>query len=182
MAGAMAIISWRVARAMLARMRKAGFALEAGPRYFDFLSEALAFTIQLAWREACTRMDEPGRDAFAQALATRVASVVADNEAELLGDDAKGDIESRFVARINARFEEYAELGYGPEGPGFAFLRYFASLAAAIVAEPDRRWVHDQVIAIEGPEAAATVSRALAALLGEAGPSRPRRRAAPLSP
>ena len=47
-AGAMAIICWRIALAALARMRNAGFTLDAGPRYFDFLSEALAFAIQRA--------------------------------------------------------------------------------------------------------------------------------------
>jgi hypothetical protein len=180
-AGAMAIISWRIALATIARMRKAGFALEAGPRYFDFLSEALAFAIQLAWREARGRMDAAASEAFAQALAIRVASVLADNQAELLGADAKGAIESRFLARLNARFEEYAAFDYGREGPAFAFLRCFANLAAGIVAEADRRWVHDQVIAIEGPEAAATVASALGALLGTPGARRARGRAESIS-
>lgn len=180
-AGAMAFIAWRVAHGMLARMRKAGFTLDAGPRYFDFLAEALAFAIQVAWRGACDRMDDADRAAFAQALATRAAAVLAENQSELLGEQASAEIEAQFIARLNRRFEEYAEFGHGPDGPGFTFLRYFASLACEVVPEPDRPWVHDQIIAIEGPEAAATIARALAGLLDTA-PAPARRRAVASGP
>ncbi|HEY4997727.1 MAG TPA: hypothetical protein VII36_01215 [Usitatibacter sp.] len=171
-AGAMAFITWRVARSMLARMRKAGFTLDAGPRYFDFVAEALAFAIQVAWRVARERMDEAARDAFIHAIATRSAAILADNQSELLGEEASGAIEAQFIARLNLRFEEYAQFAHGPEGPDFAFLRYFASLVRDLAPESDRPWVHDQVIAIEGPEAAATVARALVDLLDESPPPR----------
>ncbi|MGZ5034599.1 MAG: hypothetical protein ACXWAC_15485 [Usitatibacter sp.] len=178
-AGALAFIAWRVARAMLARMRRAGFTLEAGPRYFDFLSEALAFAIQVAWRVAYVRLDEAGRATFAAAVARRAAAILAENESELLGEAPRARIEARFIARVNQSFEDYGPFGHGPEGPDFGFLRCFASLLCEVVPEPDRPWVHDQVIAIEGPEAASTVARSLAGLLDPA-PSRPRGRAAAL--
>jgi hypothetical protein len=176
-AGAMAFIAWRVAQSMLARMRKAGFTVDAGPRYFDFIAEALAFTIQVAWRVARERMDESARDAFMHGIATRCAAILADNQSDLLGGQASDAIEAQFIARLNLRFEEYAEFAHGPEGPDFAFLRYFASLVRDLAPENDRPWVHDQVIAIEGPEAAGTVARALVDLLGESPPGASRRAA-----
>jgi hypothetical protein len=164
-AGALAFVAWRVSRAMLERMRRAGFTLDAGPPYFEFLSEALVFALQVAWRVGYDRLDAAGRDAFATAAARRAAAILAGNEAELLGGADAARIEERFIARLNRRFDDYAPFGHGPAGPDFAFLRCFASFLAEVVPEPDRRWVHDQVIAIEGPEAAATIERALAGLL-----------------
>lgn len=164
-AGAAATTAWRVARAMLADMRKADFELPPGPTYFAFLAESLAFLAQVAWRIAWERMDEEDRVAFATAMGRRMAELLAENESDLLRARPPGVIESEFIERLNARFEEYAEFGFGPDGPDFLFLRYFASLVSEVVPEPDRRWVHDQVIAIEGPDGAATVARALRGLL-----------------
>lgn len=164
-AGALAAVAWRVARAMLARMRKADFDLGPGPAYFAFLSESLAFTAQIAWRVAWESMDEEGRVAFATALGRRMAAILAENESDLLGARPAPVVAAEFIDRLNRRFEEYAEFGFGADGPDFAFMRYFASLVIEVVPERERRWVHDQVIGIEAPEAAATVARALRGLL-----------------
>ncbi len=174
--GAAAFIAFRVAQNMLKSMRKAGFDIDAGPQYFDFLAESLAFSIQCACRIAWTGLAEGERMAFAAALSQRAADHLAGNQAELLGQDA-AEVRAGFVERLNRRFAEYADFRYTAEGPDFAFLRYFASLVAERVPEKDRRWTHDQVIAIEGPEAVATMARALAALL-DTGPGRAPRRAA----
>jgi len=173
-ASALAFVAWNAARRMLAGLRDAGFDVEAGPPYFRFLSEALAFEIQVAWRVAYERYSEEERTAFAHALARDVARILAENEAELLGIEAPAAIEKRFIALLNRRFEEYAEFGHDAAGPTFAFLRYFASLLAELVPEKDQAWIHDQVIAIEGPEAAAMVAKGVAAL-NDTGPERQRR-------
>ena len=173
-ASALGFVLWGVARRMLASLRKADFDIDAGPRYFAFLAEALAFEIQVAWRVAYERYSEEERTAFAHALARDVARILAENEAELLGIEAPAAIEKRFIALLNRRFEEYAEFGHDTAGPTFAFLRYFASLLAELVPEKDQAWIHDQVIAIEGPEAAAMVAKGVAAL-NDTGPERQRR-------
>ncbi len=174
-AGAVAFIAWRIAQNMLKSMRKAGFDIDPGPQYFAFLAEALAFAIQVAWRLVYPRYDEAGRLAFMTALAHRAGEELAENESRLLGSEEPAAIKARFIARLNARFEEYAAFGHGPEGPDFAFLRYFASLLAELMPEKDRRWTSDQVIAIEGPEAAATVAKSLAGLF-DTSPRRARGR------
>jgi hypothetical protein len=173
-ASALGFLLWGVARRMLASLRKADFDIDAGPRYFAFLAEALAFEIQIAWRVAYERYSEEERTAFAHGLARDVARILAENEAELLGIEASAAIEKRFIALLNRRFEEYAEFGHDAAGPTFAFLRYFASLVAELVPAKDQAWIHDQVIAIEGPEAAAMVAKAVTAL-NDTGPGRQRR-------
>lgn len=164
-ASAAAFTAFRLSRSMLENLRRARFAIDAGPAYFEFLAEALAFCIQCACRVAWPRLADGEREAFATALAQHAAGHLAENEAGLLGRRSAADAAHAFIARLNERFAEYAELEYGPDGPHFGFLRYFASLVADIVPPEDARWVHDQVIAIEGPVAAATLARTLTGLL-----------------
>lgn len=163
-AGAIAFIAWKVAQNALKRMRKAGFDIDPGPTYFAFLAETLAYSVQVAWRHAHGHFDEPGALAFMTALANRCGEILEENYAELLGVPAPGAVKAAFITKVNESFAEYSEFGYGPAGPDFAFLRYFASRVADLMDEKDKRWTHDQVIAIEAPEAAATIARAFANL------------------
>jgi anaerobic selenocysteine-containing dehydrogenase len=173
-AGALAFITWRVAQNMLKSMRRADFDIDPGPQYFDFLAEAVVFAIQVAWRLVHPRYDDDGRVAFMTALANRTGEELAENRSRLLGDRDAAAIKADFIDLLNRRNAEYAEFGYGAEGPDFAFLRYFATTVAELMPEKDKRWTWDQVMAIEGPEAAATVARSVAGLFDEA-PRRPRR-------
>jgi hypothetical protein len=173
-ASALGFIAWRVAQNMLKSMRRAEFDIDPGPQYFDFIAEALAFSIQVAWRLVYERYDDAGRLAFMTALANRVGEELAENRSRLLGDREPAAIKADFIELLNRRTGEYAEFGHGPEGPDFAFLRYFGTVVADLMPEKDRRWTWDQVIAIEGPEAAATIRKSVAGLFDET-PRRPRR-------
>jgi hypothetical protein len=173
-AGALAFITWRVAQNMLKSMRRADFDIDPGPQYFDFLAEAVVFAIQVAWRLVHPRYDDDGRVAFMTALANRTGEELAENRSRLLGDRDAAAIKADFIDLLNRRNAEYAEFGYGAEGPDFAFLRYFATAVAELMPEKDKRWTWDQVMAIEGPEVAATVAKSVAGLFDEA-PRRPRR-------
>lgn len=176
-AGALAFISFRVAQNALKSMRKAGFDIDPGPAYFAFLSEVLVYCLQVSWRLAHGQFDASGAAAFMTALANRAGATLAENRADLLGDADAASHKAAFVDRVNASFAEYGEFGYGPEGPDFGFLRYFASCIARLMGGKDERWAWDQVIAIEGPEAAGTIAKAFAGL-NETGPGRRKRRAA----
>ena len=177
LAAALAFIAWRVAQNMLKSMRRAEFDIDPGPQYFDFLAEALAYAIQVAWRLVYPRYDDAGRAAFMNTLANRSGEELAENRSRLLGDAEPAAIKARFIELLNRRNEEYAEFGHGPEGPDFAFLRYFATVISELMPEKDKRWTWDQVMAIEGPEAAATLAKSVAGLFDET-PRRPRRAAA----
>ena len=177
MAAALAFITWRVAQNMLKSMRRADFDIDPGPRYFDFLAEATVFAIQVAWRLAYPRYDDAGRAAFMTTLVNRTGDELAENRSRLLEAELPAAIKSRFVDLVNRRNAEYADFDFGPEGPDFAFLRYFATLVSELMPEKDRRWTWDQVIAIEGPEAAATVAKSVKGLFDDT-PRRPRRAAA----
>ena len=84
-ASAIAFTVWRVARAMIERMRKADFDIDVGPPYFAFMREVLVFLVAVADRIAHARQSAAQREAFTTALVVRVAELLDENESDLLG-------------------------------------------------------------------------------------------------
>lgn len=170
LARAAAIVAWRLARAALQRMRGADFQIDAGPRYFDFLAEFLAFLLACADRVAYAHLGAQQRGRFTQALGLRLAEIWAENRSELTGEGfPQGLIEC-----LNDRGDDYASCACPDGSPDFTFLRVFASAVAATLPERDQAWVHDQVMEIEGPEAAKALRQALVDLLGLSPRRKPR--------
>jgi hypothetical protein len=166
-AAAMAFILWRVANHVLRNMRRADFEIDAGPRYFDFLTEWLVFLVHVADRRAFVRI--PGdRIAFTTALANRVGEILADNRMDLLADEDAGVHKQRFLDLLNLRLEDYADY----DAPDVACRRYLAMRLAETVGERDQVWLFDQVMEIEAPDAIALVERGLSGLLDPASPRR----------
>jgi hypothetical protein len=181
-ASAAAFIVWRVARHMLDRTRHAGFGVEIGPPYFRFLREVLAFLVAVADRIAYARLDAAQRLEFTGALAHHLARILQDSEDDLLGPAPAGAPShgDSFIDLVNELATHYAEFGADPSlpsdatgfEPDFAFLRYLGHRLEATVAAHERRWVQDQVIACEAPDAVAMLQRAVGDLF-----SPPQRRA-----
>lgn len=177
-ASAMAFIVWRLTQNMLKQMRDAGFDIDVGPQYFAFMREVLVFLCQVVDRMAYERMEVVDRAAFTSALVHRVAEVLEESEDNLLGtpDAVLQGHGAQFIDLVNTLAEHYAEFGYGPTGPDFAFVRYFGYRIEALMPEKDRRWVTDQVMALEAPQALAHLERAMKGVLStEPRPARPAR-------
>ena len=161
-ASALAFTAWRVARHMLARMREAGFDIDAGPAYFGFMREVLVFFLAGIDRMAYARLDADDRRRFTSALVLRTADILRDSEADLLGPVEGADYAERFIDQFNTLAVHYADFGWSDdEGPDFAFVRYLGSRLEATVPEKDRHWVIDQVMAAEVPEAVGMLQRAM---------------------
>jgi hypothetical protein len=166
-ASALAFIVWRVAQNMLKQMRAAEFDIDIGAQYFAFMREVLVFLIQVVDRMAFDRMPEGIRSEFTPALVRRVAEILEDSENDLLGLPASGQESHRaqFIDLFNARSNDYATFGHGPEGPDFAFVRYLGSRVTDLMIDKDRTWALDQIMAIEAPEAVATLQSAMQGVL-----------------
>ena len=166
-ASAMAFITWRAAQNMLKQMRTARFDIEVGPQYFAFTVEVLVFLIQVLDRMAYERMDAPSRTEFMTALVLRVAQVLQENEDSLLGVPPAGEPthSDRFIDLFNQLADHYADFDYGPDGPDFAFMRYFGHRIEAIMPQKDQRWVVDQIMASEVPDALETLQRGMHGVL-----------------
>jgi hypothetical protein len=183
-ASAMAFIVFRVARSVLTRMRGAQFDIDAGRPYFDFLREVLVFLVTVTDRIAHARLPAEARAEFTVALVRHLARTLQENEDDLLGPTASGAASSTdtFIDLVNTLALHYAEFdadALAPdEGagfhPGFAFVRYLGTRLEPTLPEKDRRWVLDQVMAIEAPEAVAVVQRSMRELF-DPTPRRERR-------
>lgn len=183
-ASAMAFIVWRVAQSMLKRMRGAQFDIDVGQPYFAFMREVLVFLIAITDRIVHARLPPEMRAEFTSALVLHLARILEDSEHDLLGAVAAGtpSYADSFIDLVNEVTQHYAEFGADPMGssadagfePDFAFLRYLGKRLEPTLPEKDRRWVIEQVMAAEAPEAVAIVQRSMRDLY-DAAP-RPSRR------
>ena len=174
-ASAMAFIVFRVAQNLLKRMRGAHFDIDAGPPYFAFLREVLVFLVAITDRMAHARLDAPARQEFTVALVRHLARTLQENEDHLLGAPPAGEPShaDTFIDLVNQVTAHYAEFGADPESgksgeaakstfePDFAFMRYLGHRLEPTLPEKDRRWVVEQVMAAEAPEAVAIVQRTM---------------------
>lgn len=176
-ASAMAFIVWRVTQNMVKEMREAKFDIDVGPQYFAFMREVLAFLVLVVDRMVFERMTAEQRAAFLGALVRREAEILEESELEWLGEPPAGQDtwRNQFIDLCNELGEAYAEFGAGPEGPDFGFVRYFGSRVEQVMPPKDRRWVIDQMMAYEVPEALEMVKRGLEGVLSTE--KRPARRA-----
>ena len=179
-AGAMAFIAWRVAQNMLKQMRTADFSIEVGPQYFAFTREVLVFLTLVLDRMAFERMDAEGRVAFVSALVRRAAEILEENENTLLGIPPAGSPShfDTFVDLFNTLTTHYADFGFDDDGPDFGFVRYLGHRVEAHMPEKDRRWVIEQMMIREVPEAVETLKRGMNGVLStEPRPARSSRAA-----
>jgi len=171
-ASAMAFIVWRVAQQTLKRMRGADFDIDAGPPYFAFMREVLAFLVAVTDRIAHARLSPEARGEFTVALVRHLARTLQDNELDLLGPKAAGQpsYADTFIDLVNDLSAHYAEFGADPKAqgsadagfePDFAFVRYLGSRLEPTLPEKDRRWVIEQVMASEAPDAVGVVQRSM---------------------
>ena len=173
-AGAMGFTIWRVAQQTLKRMRGAHYDIDAGVPYFAFMSETLVFLIAVADRLAHDRFDGPTRVAFTTALVLHVADTLHGNELDMMGAPPPGQPQprDRFIDLFNELHEHYGEFGGEPGTteftPDFAFLRYLGRRLEPTLPPKDQRWVLDQVMAVEAPDAVALVQRTLRELCSTA--------------
>lgn len=170
-ASAAAFIVWRIARHTLDRTRHAGYSVEIGTPYFRFLREVLAFLVALADRIAYARLQpEPRRD-FVLALVGHLARILQDSEDDLIGPAPAGEPShaDSFVDLVNELAQHYAEFGADPTvpapaagfAPDFAFVRYLGTRLEPWLPPQDRRWIVDQVIDVQAPEAVAMLQQSL---------------------
>ena len=173
LASVAAMLGWKLAQDAIRRMREAGFGIDAGRCYFDFVCEYLAFLLHAADRIAYRKLDVAQRTEFATALALRCAEIVEDNREMLLAPVAVGQSRRHFIDLANAAGADYAAFGYDErEGPDFGYRRCLGHRITAILPEKDHAWAVDHVMEIEVPDAVKALERTLAGLFAPPGPPR----------
>lgn len=178
-ASAMAFITWRVAQNVLKQMRSARFDIDVGPQYFAFTREVLVFLAQVLDRMAYERLGAEARVAFVTALVRRLGEILQENEDSYLGAPPAGQAThfESFIDLFNELADHYAEFGFEADGPDFAFVRYLGHRIERIMPAKDQRWVIEQLMAAEVPEAVATLRRGMTGVFSTEPRARSRRAA-----
>lgn len=172
----MAFIAWRVAQNTLKQMRSAHFDIDVGPQYFAFTREVLVFFTQVLDRMAHESMGPQARAEFITALVQRVAEILQDNEDTFLGSppDGQPSYYDQFIDLFNELADHYSDFGFDGQGPDFAFVRYLGHRIEALMPVKDQRWVVEQIMAAEVPDAVQILRNAMQGVLSTE-PRAPRR-------
>jgi len=160
-AQALAFIYWRVALDNAKNLHGEKYIYDNDEQRIKVIAEYLAMFLQMSDRLAYNRMEDESRQAFISALAMRLSDHMQDNATDLFGDS---DYRSSFIDMLNRRSAEYAEFEYSAEdGPSYSFMQCFGSKVQDVMGEGhhDNKWVIDQIMDIDGPEAIEKASKAL---------------------
>lgn len=165
--------AWRAACNGVLNLENEGFETSSRAQRIDIIEEFVAFLLLLADRLVYETFSAEDRARFITAMAMRLAELVDENRTDAQGP---GEHRDRFIEKLNERTGVYAECSYSPEeGPGFTMLCCLGDRVTDVLGPTNRKWAQDQVVAIEGPEAAQGFTRALETLLDDAEQERPAR-------
>jgi hypothetical protein len=155
---------WKIAQESCRRMEKEGFKFCDDRQVTEVVTEIIAFLVQIADRIVYGQIAEDERARFVNALGKDLAQHMANNLNEIVG---AGDHAGRFINTLNARFGEYAECEFTLSGgPGYAFLRTLGDKIADAMATTDSKWVVEQVMDIEAPEAVKQIRKLVHEVMG----------------
>ncbi len=160
-AAALSFISWKIASHAVLEIENQGFKTTSNAHRLQIATEFLIFLLQVSDRLSVIYLEAQERQSFITILALRVAEMVADNQRDLM--KTEGNHQEIFIQQLNQRADDYAELSFNDQTPGFDFLRYFGEQVAATL--PEERWISEYVIDVRAPEAVHDLQRSFINLL-----------------
>lgn len=150
---------WRIAANALIELEKE-FNTETYSDRLNIVAEYLAFLLQVTDRILYTQLSAEDRQRFIPALANDMAGRFADNQQDIVGE---GEHRADFIALLNQRAADYAEIDFiGDEG-GFPFLNFFGQQVEQ--AMHNQRWISEYIIDIGGPDAVRTLRHNIQGLM-----------------
>lgn len=158
---------WRIAGANVLHLENEGFQTDTYNQRLDVVAELVAFLVHVVDRMTVDKeySDDDRRDLIT-ALALNLAKTMHDNRRDVNeGDDREKDHKAAFIDLLNQRMAEYAEFSFDNGQPGFQLKRRVGDYVMQKMGEKDRKWVQDQVLEIEIPDALKTFSRVAKNLL-----------------
>ncbi len=160
-AGALAFISWRIAKDRAINLHGQDYIYESDEQRFSVITEYLIFQLQVVDRIALMsiNLSDQDRQQLIVTLAKHLAGHLHDNSVDIFGP---GDYVGPFIARLNQRGNEYAQLNYTKEGPSYPFMRHLGYEIQQVMGESqENRWVIDQVMDRDGIEIDREIRRAM---------------------
>lgn len=165
-AGALAFISWRIAKDKAINLHGEDFVYDGDEQRMAVITEYLIFQMQIVDRICHDRFDMGAEDrrVLIITLAKHLAGHLHDNCTDIMGP---GDYVGPFIQKMNDRSNEYAEFAYNDDGPSYPFMRHLGFEIQQIMGESqENRWVIDQVMDKDGYDIDKEISKALYNLFG----------------
>lgn len=157
---------WRLALAAAKDLHAHDYVYDNDRQRIGVIIEYAIFLIHVADRYVFELWDRDQRVTFVSSLAANIARHVQQNSSELFGS---GDYREPFTAHLNIRAAEYAQTEFDDAGPGYSSYRCLGAHVQEIMGENQtNRWVLDQVIEIDAPQAVRLLSKTMQALIRSA--------------
>ena len=164
LAGVVAFNIWKIAQNTFSHMEKEGFRFAQDRQAIGVIVEVAAFLTHIADRMVYEYFDADQRREFITGAAKHLGQTLQTNQMDLHGP---GDYLNPFIDTLNQRFAEYSECSFDrKDGPGHTFKRVLGDKIAQIMASSDAKWVVEQVMDIEVPEAVKTTMRLVTDVMG----------------
>lgn len=155
---------WQIALAAAKNLHVEDFDYESDVQRTAVIAEYLMFLVHVADRLAFEQMDEESRQSFITTLAHHTARHYQRNVADIMGS---GDYRSGFVEQLNARACEYGETPFPDGDPGFETRRCLGERIQGVMGMTQtNKWVMQQVIDLDAPEATRHLKTAMENLFG----------------
>ncbi|MES9855211.1 MAG: hypothetical protein ABW166_01220 [Sedimenticola sp.] len=161
-AGAIAFNSWRIAMDKAITLHGENFVYHDDVQRLSVIAEYLIFEALITERISHGTLDDEERQSLITHLVMKMALHLDENSSDLLGP---GDYQTPFIERFNQRSTEYAEFGFTNDGPSYPFLRHLGyEIQQLMGSEHENRWVIDQVMDKDAPEAYKQLKRVIRSL------------------
>jgi len=154
---------WRIAQETARHMEKEGYPLGGDLQVAAVLTEIIAFLVQVSDRIVFGQLSEEERARFVNALGKHLARITSNNLAEFVGPGAYA---KDFIATLNTRFADYSELEFNGRDPSYGVLRYLGEKVSRAMETTDSKWVLEQVVDVEAPEAVKMIRKVVGEVLG----------------
>ena len=162
--GAMAFILWRIAQQGVLNLENEGFQTDTNSQRLDVMGEFLGFLVQVTDLITADRLEQDERQEFITSLAMHLANNMQENRTDAEG---KGEYRQPLIDLLNERAADYSEFSFSGHEPGYAFRRCCGDCVRAVMGEKDNKWITDQVMDIEIPEALKPLNKAIRDLFPE---------------
>lgn len=163
---ALAYIIWQISLSAAKNLHAQDFVYDSDEQRMSVIAEYLVFMIHIADRFAHAGMNDAARERFITSLADGVARHLQRNQADIM---KPGDYRGPFITLLNVRVAEYSQASFADERPGFELLRCFGEKILTTMGTTQvNRWVKDQVMTVDAPEAVENLRMAIDNLFGSA--------------
>lgn len=151
---------WKVASANVMHLENEGFQTDSHFMRLDVIAEFTAFFVHVIDRVISDKgYSAEDRQALITAMALNLAKTMHDNRQDV-SDDKDTDFRNDFINIMNARMSEYSEFTFeGDYAPGFQARRAVGENVRKVMGEKDNKWIPDQVLDIEVPDAMKAMKR-----------------------